>query len=286
MNSLVLRRAATALVVVGASLLVAPQVAVAAPPSSAVEVSPTSVRQGETFTVSQTIHNDRTFTVTGAKAALYGKELSLVGVADLVSCTGTIAPCGALGSSYRGGVGDLPSGESRTVVFTLRIKEDAAVGQFTLQHQFVGDNYAFETLDGPVVTILPSQNESDLAVSLNASASGLLVSRVSYAITVRNTGPSDASSIRVTATYPAGLVYAGSSDCTRVAGTRTVNCDVASLASGASVTRRFATSAGLLTLGPLVASAERTQSTPADPNPANDRATRTCTALTGLLVSC
>jgi uncharacterized repeat protein (TIGR01451 family) len=285
MHSSKLIRAVLVTVVVGAGLVMAPQVAMAdPPPSSAIDVTPTALQPGETFTVTQTIYNDRDFTIVGAKAALYGKEKSLVEVADLVSCTGTIAPCGALGSSYRGGFGDLPSGESRTVVFTLKVKDTATSGQLTLQHQFVGDNYAFETLDGPAITVVA--DETDLAVSLTAVARGLLASRITYTITVRNTGQPTASNIRVTAAYPAGLVYAGSPNCTRVGNTRTVTCDIASLAGGASATRTFSVDASLLAVGALTTSATRTQSAPADPNAANDRASKTCTALTGLLVRC
>lgn len=137
-------------------------------------------------------------------------------------------------------------------MFTLKVKDTAASGQLTLEHQFVGDNYAFETLDGPAISVVA--NETDLAVSLTAVSRGLLAS--------------------------------GSPNCTRVGSTRTVTCDIASLAGGASVTRTFSVDAALLAVGALTTSATRTQSTPADPNAANDRATKTCTALTGLLVRC
>lgn len=286
MRALRLLRAALVTAVAGAGLVAVPQLATAAPPSSVIEVNPTSVAPGQTFQVTQTLHNDRTFTVTGAKAGLYGKETSLPGLVDLVSCPGAFA-CDILGSSIRGGFGDMASGETRTVVFTLRVKDTAPAGPVTLQHQFIGENYAFETLDGPVLTILPpAPAEADLAVSLNASARGLLVSRVTYTITVTNHGPGDATGVRVTGTYPAGLSYAGSSACTRVAGTRTVNCDIPALASGASTTRTFAADAGLLTVGSLVATAQRTESSPADPNAANDQASRACSALTSLIVRC
>ncbi|MGW1346533.1 hypothetical protein ACWCOV_36135 [Kribbella sp. NPDC002412] len=281
-----LLRAALVTAVVGTGLAAVPQLATAAPPSSAIELSPTSARPGETFTVTQTLHNDRTFTVTGAKAGLYGKETSLPGLVDLVSCPGAFA-CDILGGSIRGGFGDMAPGETRTVVFTLRVKDTAPAGPVTLQHQFIGENYAFETFDGPVLTILPpAPSDADVAVSLNASARGLLVSRITYTVTVKNNGPSDATDVRVVGAYPAGLVYAGSSGCTRVGTTRTVNCDIPALASGATVTRTFSADAGLLTLGSLVATAQRTASSPTDPNAANDQASRACTALTSLIVRC
>ncbi|TDD27186.1 DUF11 domain-containing protein [Kribbella turkmenica] len=271
---------------VGAGLVAIPQLAAAAPPSSVIELSPTAARPGDTFTVTQTLHNDRAFTVTGAKAGLYGKESPLPGLVDLVSCPGAFA-CDILGGSIRGGFGDMASGETRTVVFTLRVKDTAPAGPITLQHQFIGENYAFETLDGPVLTILPAvPDEADLAVSLAASARGLPVSRITYTVTVKNNGPGDATGLRVTGTYPAGLVYAGSSNCARVAGTRTVNCDFPALASGATTTSTFAADAGLLALGSLTATANRTASAPADPNAANDQASTTCRALTSLIVRC
>ena len=261
--------------------------AVAAPPDpSAATVSPSSVAQGETFDVTVELFNPRDFTVTGAKAEISSVEAALVDVAELVSCTGTTAPCGALSTVFRGPVGDLAAGESRTVVFTLRVKETASPGNLTLQHQFVGDNYAFDVRGGPVLTITGTPQAADVSVGLKASASGLLVSRITYTITVANNGPSTATGVRVTSTYAAGLAYGSSSDCTRVSGTRNVTCDVSSLAPGASKTLRFTANAGLLALGSFTTTAQRTQSTPADPNAANDKASRSCTALTSLLVSC
>jgi uncharacterized repeat protein (TIGR01451 family) len=263
-----------------------PPAAAAPPDPSAATVSPSTVAQGENFVVSVELFNNRDFTVTAAKAAIYGSEIPIVDVADLVSCTGTTAPCGPLGSSFRGPVGDLAPGETRTVEFTLRVKDTASPGNLTLRHQFVGDNYAFDVTDGPVLTITGTPQAADVAVALNASASGLLTSRITYTITVTNDGPSVATGVRVTANYAAGLSYGSSSDCSRVSGTRTVNCDVSSLAPGASRTLRFTTNAGLLALGSFTTTAQRTQSTPADPNPANDNASRSCSALTSLLVSC
>lgn len=80
--------------------------------------------------------------------------------------------------------------------------------------------------------------------------------------------------------------YIDSADCDAVAGTRTLKCNVGSVVSGASVTKRFVVDARLLAIGRLVSTVERTASSPTDPAAANDKATRTCSALTGLLVRC
>ncbi|GHG51479.1 hypothetical protein GCM10017567_87830 [Amycolatopsis bullii] len=256
-------------------------------PTSSVDVSPTTVLPGQTFTVTQTIHNPTDFTVTFAKGALYGTPTPITDVVDVVSCTNTTAVgCFQAGSSYRAAFGDLEAGGTKTTVWTLRVKDTAAPGQFTLQHQFVGDNYAFETLDGPVITIAEPSTQADVKVALGATGHGGLNARIDYTVTVTNNGPSTATGIRVVATYPAGLSFASGTGCTPVSGTRTVDCDVASLANGASATPKFSVNGGLLALGSYTATAKRTASSPADPNPANDSAAKTCSALTGLIVTC
>jgi uncharacterized repeat protein (TIGR01451 family) len=267
-----------------AVVLTSPSVASAESPPSSVEVSSTTLEQGQTFTVTEQLFNPEDFTISHSKAAIYGLEVPIVQVADLVSCTGTVAPCSQLGSSYRAPVGDIGPGESRTAVFTLRVKDDAPLGQLTLRHQHVGDNFSFETLDGPVIMV--TAMAADLAVALEASSYGLLISTVTYTITASNLGPAEATGIRLTATYAAGLRFLSSPACVRVPHTRTVNCDIASLAAGATVSVTFTTVAELLALGPFSTQAERAQSTPGDPDSTNDSATVTCTALTGLLVSC
>ncbi|MEU7789081.1 hypothetical protein [Amycolatopsis sp. NPDC049159] len=256
-------------------------------PTSAVSVSATTVLPGQTFTITQTIHNDRDFTVTFAKGAIYGNPTAITDVVDVVSCTNTTAVgCFQAGSSYRAAFGDLEAGGTKTTVWTLRVKDTAAPGQFTLQHQFVGDNYSFETLDGPVITVGQPSTQADVKVALAATGHGGLNARIDYTVTVTNNGPATATGIRVGATYASALSYAGGTGCVHVGTTRNVNCDVATLASGASATAKFSTNGGLLALGSYTTTAQRTASSPTDPNPANDSASKTCSALTGLIVTC
>lgn len=258
----------------------------AAPPSSAAEVVPTTVLPGQTFTVTETIYNDRSFTVVNAKPSIYGSPVAITDVADLVSCTGTTGDCFQVGSSYRAPVGDLAAGGTKTVVFTLRVKETAAPGQFTLRHQFVGDNYAFDILDGPVVTIGETSTVADVKVALAAAGHGGLNARIDYTLTVTNTGPATATGIRVAATYASGLGFISATGCARVGTTRTLNCDVASLPSGSSATAKFSAGGGLLALGTYTTTVQRQASSPGDPNAANDSASQSCSALTGLLLAC
>lgn len=282
MHAWKLIRAALVTAVVGATLAAVPMTADAVPPTSAIEVNTTSVARGQTFTVTQTVYNDRDFTITGGKAGLYAKETSLPAMVELVSCPGAYA-CDTLGTSVRGGVADVPPGESRTVVFTLRVKTDAPLGTITLQHQFIGENYAFEVFDGPALTIL--QQPADVAVTMTAAVKMVTTARITYTISVKNNGPDPATDIRVVATGPGATAYYAST-CTRVGTTRSVNCDIPSLASGTTVTRTLTVNTGMLTAGVLTATAQRTASSPSDPVAANDKATRTCTAVTGLIVRC
>ncbi|WP_326568732.1 DUF11 domain-containing protein [Amycolatopsis rhabdoformis] len=277
-------RGITILSVVAASagmLFVAPGAALAAPPSSDITVSTTSLQRGETFTVTETLYNPQDFTVVGAKAALYGKETPITDVVDVVSCD---VACGVLGSSLRAGVGDLAPGASATVAFTLKVKDTAPAGSVTLQDQFVGDNFSFETLDGPAVTVTPATDSADIGVSLAAAPTGVLSSEITYTITAKNTGPATATGVKLQATLPSGLQYSKSSSCT--ASGRTVTCTIASLPANGTAKASFSARAGLLTIGTLTTTAQRQASSPTDPNAANDKASRSCHAVTSLLISC
>lgn len=134
----------------------------------------------------------------------------------------------------------------------------------------------------PVVT--PPQT-ADLAVALTASpVPGLLGAHIDYTVTIVNHGPAPAAAATVTVDLPTP-VRATSGDCTATAGK--VTCGMGPLADGARTTRHFTLPVGLLSLNlPYAVTAARTASTPADPGPGNDRATRTCTVLTSLLISC
>ncbi|MFI5734146.1 DUF11 domain-containing protein [Kribbella sp. NPDC051587] len=269
--------------VVAGALLIAPGTALAAdPPSSAIEVSDTSLSVGQEFTITQTVHNSASFTIVGAKAAIFGKTgVSLPTMFELQSCTGATI-CYPLDIEYRASLGDLPSGETRVIVYTFKVL-DTAPASVTLQHQLLGDEYSFDLFEGPTLTFAQTPTAADVAVGLTGRASG---GRINYTVTVKNNGPATATGINVSATYPSGLTYVGTTGCTRVGTTRNLYCPVTSLASGESVTKTFSASAGLLTTGSFTATAQRVASLPTDPAAANDKASKTCSILLGLLVSC
>ncbi|MFF0269009.1 hypothetical protein [Kribbella sp. NPDC004536] len=270
--------------IIGTSLAVPAVASADDPPTSTVVVSQTTLSPGDTFTVTQTVYNNQAFTAVAGKATLYVPGANLPDWLEIVSCPEATAGCGVYnGEEFRAGFGDVGPGESRTVTWTLRVKDNAPLGSFVLWHVFLGDNYGYPAYAGPTLTVVPLA--ADVAVSLTASVKTLVTARITYTITVKNNGPRDASGIRVVGTYPAGLVWAGST-CARVGTTRSVNCDIASLAVGASTTRTLTVDTTLLTVGSLTATAQRTASSPDDPVASNDKASRTCTALTGLVVRC
>jgi uncharacterized repeat protein (TIGR01451 family) len=126
---------------------------------------------------------------------------------------------------------------------------------------------------------------ADLGVSLTATAvPGLLGGRIDYTLTLTDNGPSALESATVTAALPSPMT-ATSGSCTA---TRAhVTCTAGPLAPGASTTRAFSVPVGPLTLGlPYTVTAKRLSSTPADPVPADDTASSTCTVLTSLIISC
>lgn len=270
-------------VVFGAGLVFVglPATALAAPPDpSAVIVGDTQLAPGDTFDITFELFNADVSTIIAAKAQLRTLEAPATSLFDLVSCS---VACGAVGESFRAGVGDLPSGESRTVVFTFQVKANAPGGAYTLEHQFVGDNFSFGPVNGPVLTITPQA--ADLDVSLDASPRGILTSRVTYTVEVANLGPGDASSVRVEGNYAAGFSWAGGNGCVRTSG-RHVQCDFSAIAAGDTASASFSVNAGLLAIGSFTTTVSRSSSTPSDPVSSNDSASRSCAALTGLLVRC
>lgn len=271
----------------GAAALLVPAPAVAAPPEpSAVSVSATDVAPGDLVTVAFEVYNPETFTVSSANATLLLQERPITEVFELVSCTGGVSPCfESSPTAYRGPVGDLLPAQEALVEFTFRVRESAPFGAYTIQHVLLGGNFAFPVGTGPVVTVSDAPSSADVAVALAASPRGVLTSRITYTVTVANHGPADATAIRIEGTYAGGLAWANGNGCVRD-GSRSVVCEFASIPSGTTASASFSVNAGLLALGSFTTSVWRDASSPADPDGGNDSASRTCTAVTGLLVLC
>ncbi|MFD8359761.1 hypothetical protein ACFV25_24875, partial [Streptomyces sp. NPDC059715] len=132
----------------------------------------------------------------------------------------------------------------------------------------------------------PAPPTSDIDVDLTAQPHlGILTPYLSYTLTARNTGPGALTSATLTATLPAGASATNlAPGCTSA--TNTVTCTYGPIAAGASASKTFRIPLSLLKIGPVAVTGVRTASAPVDPNPANDSAAITCTALSIVLVSC
>nr|WP_253900108.1 FG-GAP-like repeat-containing protein [Corallococcus carmarthensis] len=131
----------------------------------------------------------------------------------------------------------------------------------------------------------PPPLKADAAVQLTARPIlGVLVPFIAYDVRVTNNGPDPLTSTSVRAALPPGL-SATSSECVPSPGA--VTCGFGPLAPGASQTRSFRVPLNLLSLGlPYTVQASRAGGVPEDPNPLNDQASRSCTAVSILLVLC
>lgn len=181
-------------------------------------------------------------------------------------------------------------GGSIVATVSLRIASSAAQGEtfgFTINMEFFSNqpiDPLFLSFDP--ITFTVTGNRADLAVDLDAGPKGALITRILYTLNVHNNGPSAAANATVTTRLPIGLVWAGSATCTFAPSSRNITCPVGGLATGGTSAQTFEAVVGLLTIGPLRATAVRTASTPADPNPANDSSTAVCYAVTTLFVQC
>ena len=92
-----------------------------------------------------------------------------------------------------------------------------------------------------------------------------------WTLQVRNIGPGLAQSVVVMDTLPTRLSYTSAPGCTYANATRTVRCELASLASGSSATFTITTSVGKGGNGWITNTAQVTTSTP-DPSATNNSA--------------
>ncbi|WP_330299499.1 hypothetical protein [Streptomyces sp. NBC_00503] len=167
---------------------------------------------------------------------------------------------------------------------------------FTVQPAAAGQTFNLNLLSGSFGTqaaptpIAVAGSEADLAVGLTANPNlRLLDPAVDYRMTFTDKGPGAVQSGTVTAQLPSAVTaVSGLTDgCTYSATTDKVTCPTGTIANGTTQALTFTAHLGVLTLGlPLKATAQRTTSTPTDPNAANDTATANCLAVTGLIIIC
>ncbi|CAG0937598.1 Large cysteine-rich periplasmic protein OmcB [Thermoflexales bacterium] len=106
--------------------------------------------------------------------------------------------------------------------------------------------------------------------------------RLTYTLSVNNAGPSNATSVQVTDTWPSGVLYtsvmASQGSCTHSNSLRTITCTLGTLAANANAQITLVTTVRPGTVGTIVDTARVTSMT-ADPMPANNSATQSTTVI-------
>ncbi|MFI1014777.1 hypothetical protein [Streptomyces sp. NPDC020965] len=285
MRRRVLSGLATLALAAGAVLAV-PQAAHAV---SNISVSSTTVAAGDTFTI--TFNGLADFDIASAGENFYAGSSTLGPLPDFTtieSCTGNTAPCtSAFGIAQRVPLGDLTEGAAFDGTLTLRVNPATPAGTFVLGHQLYGDTASDPTVyETPITVTSAPPPAADLAVDVTAQPHlGILTPYLTYTLTAHNTGPGAVTSATVTATLPPGASATGlPTGCTTATGT--VTCTYGAIANGTSAAKSFRLPLHLLSLGHVTITGTRTASTPADPNPANDTDSATCTVISILLATC
>jgi len=167
-----------------------------------------------------------------------------------------------------GGMVDLnsliPSGSGWQLNTAFGIND---AGQITGRGFYNGARHAF------LLTPPPS---ADLAITKSAAARVAAGQPLTYSITVRNNGPSDANGVTVSDPLPNDTTFASdtsSSNCTDN-GTGIVTCDLATLAAGAQAAVSITINVPASARGTTISNTATVGNTdPPDPNPGNDTAT-------------
>ncbi|MBA4178703.1 MAG: hypothetical protein C0505_19410 [Leptothrix sp. (in: Bacteria)] len=192
--------------------------------------APVFVVQGQSITYSLTVTNSGTQTATGASLT----NTLPVGVRFVAATTS---------QGYRSGsstvacvLGTMAAGASAsaqitaTVTSTGTLLNTASVSSSEVDVNPLNNNATYtNSASAPIV-------KADLSVSMTDSPDPVRRrSNLTYTITVQNAGPGSASSVSVTDSLPSTMTFvSASSSQGSCSGTSTVNCNLGTLASGAS----------------------------------------------------
>jgi uncharacterized repeat protein (TIGR01451 family) len=116
---------------------------------------------------------------------------------------------------------------------------------------------------------LPPAQSANLALAKTGAMSG---GNAVWNLTVGNQGPNAAQNVVVTDVLPSRVSFVSAPGCTYTGSTRTVRCELASLAQGGAASFTITTSVSGKGNGWITNTAQVSSSTP-DPNTANNTAT-------------
>ena len=180
---------------------------------------------GPLFTVNVEISKAGPANVTPGHNLVYSIAVSNTGTLDATDVTVT-DPTPA-GLTFVGNVGDcttpfpcalgiVPAGQSRRITTTFAVPPGYAAPNPIANTSTVTTTVADQDVtDNQAVVTTPVTSIANLAITKQGPASVSAGATVSYAILVRNHGPSDAPGVTVSDPTPAGLTFVGNTgDCT------------------------------------------------------------------------
>ena len=123
----------------------------------------------------------------------------------------------------------------------------------------------------------PPADSADMSIALTDTPDPVIIGGgLTYTLSIANAGPSPAAGVEVTHALPAGVAFSSASTSACAHATGTVTCALGTLPSGASET---VTIEGAVTAPGILSSTASVTSDTADPDPADNSATQTTTAL-------
>lgn len=190
--------------------------------------STTSVTVGGALTYNVTVTNAGALTVSGVTLTdVLPAGVNFVSAAPSQgSCSGTTTVVCALGDLANGASASVQIGVVPTVAGTLTNLASVAINETDVN----------ALNDDAKVVVSATAPGADLGVTLTDSPDPVQRrTDLTYAISVRNTGPGAASAVTVTDTLPSSMAFvSATSSQGSCSGSSTVTCDLGSLANGAN----------------------------------------------------
>ncbi|GAA5107345.1 hypothetical protein GCM10023339_05250 [Alloalcanivorax gelatiniphagus] len=215
---------------------------------------------------------------TGAKTDATGDDQG-----EYVAASRTVRVRAGTGAGATTG-GRLAPSATTTVAFQARVTSAAAGTTVTnsaslaYRAETIGRDYSYTTAD----VSTPVADEADVSITKTASPEPVTAGdQVTYALTVRNNGPTPASGVQVVDTLPAGTTYVSSnpsSGSCAVSG-QTLTCGLGTIANGATGTVSVVVRVPPGSEATSVTNVARVSTTTSDPNPANNNASTTSTVV-------
>jgi uncharacterized repeat protein (TIGR01451 family) len=195
------------------------------------------------------------------------------------------------GCSYAAGtrtvtcaVGDIPIGATRTVTVQAGTPSDGSARGVSNTATVSSPTSDPVPGNNSTTYALPTTSQADLAMSKTVSPNPVVAgssSPVTWTLTARNNGPSNASVVRITDTLPARVTITSvttstpGASCAASSG-NAIDCTAPTVASGSTfVVQVQGTVAADSTTGALTNNASVSAATPSDPSPANNSSSAT-----------